>query len=164
MPGADWSIFASARAGHGKCMSRIATLGAQLPLSCNISNPSLFTTLLAWVWLTKAQVSATTPQMRHQAHFTSSTSWPNPTYGPQWPLSPTLPPLAGEEGTGEEFVLQQLSHPGQGAGVCDGAAHLRVHKFNKLLNMMVTLLGPCRVQDPRHSPVRRGGGGGGHVG
>ena len=27
---ADWSIFASARAGHGICMLRFATLGAQL--------------------------------------------------------------------------------------------------------------------------------------
>ena len=45
---ADWSIFASARAGHGICMLRFATLGAQLAArSRNLSNSSLFTTMVA---------------------------------------------------------------------------------------------------------------------
>ena len=77
--------------------------------------------------------------MWHQAHLTPSTSWPNPTYGPDGPPGPILPPLTGEEGTGDGCVLQQLTHPGQGAGVGDGAAHLRIHELNEHLNMMVAL-------------------------
>ena len=91
--------------------------------------------------------------MCHQAHLTPSTSWPNPTYGPDGPPGPILPPLTGEEGTGDGCVLQQLTHPGQGAGVCDGAAHLRIHELNELLNMLVALLVPSN-EDPR-----QGGGG-----
>jgi hypothetical protein len=40
--------------------------------------------------------------------------------------------------------------------VGDGGAHLRIHEFNKLLNMVVALLGP-NMKHPTHSPARGGG-------
>jgi hypothetical protein len=128
--------------------------------SCDLSNPSLFTTLLAMGMALQKHnyqpYTHPTPQMWHQAHLTPSTSWPNPTYGSQWPPSPVLSSLTDEEGTGDGCVLQQLIHPGQGADVGDGGAHLRIHEFNKLLNMVVALLGP-NMKHPTHSPARGGG-------
>ena len=142
MPGADWSIFASARAGHGICMSRFATLRDARSSAAQFSSFEFIHPLLAMgVALQKHTYqphTPTTPQMCHQAHLTPSTSWPNPTYGPGGPPGPILPPLTGEEGTGDGCVLQQLTHPGQGAGVGDGAAHLRIDEFSKLIDMMVT--------------------------
>ena len=135
---------------------RIATELRQLPCALVQSQqPSLSTTVGHGhghgCGSTKAHQAAThthtTPKMWHQAHLTPSTSWPNPTCGP--PVATPIPPLAGEEGTGDSCVLQQLIHPGQDAGVVDGEAHPRVHdEFNELLNIMVGLLVPNK-EDPR---------------
>ena len=39
--------------------------------------------------------------------------------------------------------------------MCDGAAHLRIHELNELLNMMVALLVPSK-----EDPMQEGGGAG----
>ena len=77
MPGADWSIFASARAGHGICMSRFATLGAQLR---NFRVSSLFTPCWPWVWLYKSTPTSHT-HPPHPKCVTKHTSHP-PLHGP----------------------------------------------------------------------------------
>ena len=82
--------------------------------------------------------TSTTPQMWHQANLTPATTWLNRTCGPQWPPSPTIPSFTGEEGTADGCAMQQHIYPGQGACVGDGAAHLRIHEFSKLIDMMVT--------------------------
>ena len=145
----DFAFYRFHSQGDQKCMSpRIAT---ELSCALNLSSPGLSTTVGHGCGSTKAHQAAThthtTPKMWHQAHLTPSTSWPNPTCGP--PVATPILPLAGEEGTGDSCVLQQLIHPGQDAGVVDGEAHPRVHdEFNELLNIMVGLLVPNK-EDPR---------------
>ena len=74
---ADWSIFASARAGHEICMLRFATLGAQLR---NFRVSSLFTPCWPWVWLYKSTPSSHT-HPPHPKCGTKHTSHP-PLHGP----------------------------------------------------------------------------------
>ena len=146
-----WKIAIGIVTPRTHASKRGGALGAQLRAR-EISAAPVSTTLLAMgVALQKhtKQPHMCTP---HPKCGTKHTSHP-PLHGPtphvvhQWP--PPSYPLAGEEGTGDGCVLQQLIHPGQDAGVVDGEAHPRVHdEFNELLNIMVGLLVPNK-EDPR---------------
>ena len=152
------SLFIDSTPKEAKNACRHASRRSSAARSCNLSSPSLFTTLLAGgVALQKHKLSAThihhtpnaAPSTPRTLHFMAQ-----PHICPQWPPSPALSPLTCEEGTLVIAVLCSSSTQDKGVGVGDGAAHLRIHDFNEHLNMMVALLVPNKEDH------RQGGAGG----